>query len=107
MGVPLILSYLVAIADFAYFAKVNRERSARNLESGYVTEDDRGSGRFLLASFILSLLAPIWLTTGVGHMWSFLGWVGLGWMIGGVLVRLWAIHVNQFFVVDLTVSDDM
>ncbi|KAI8579212.1 hypothetical protein K450DRAFT_243298 [Umbelopsis ramanniana AG] len=107
MGVALILSYLVAIADFAYFAKVNRERSARNLQSGYVTEDDRGSGRFLLTSFILSLLAPIWLTTGVGHMWSFLGWVGLGWMVGGVLLRLWAIHVNQFFVVDLTVSDDM
>jgi hypothetical protein len=103
----LILSYFVAIADFAYFAKVNHERSSHYLEGGYVTEDDRGTGRFLLISFILSLIAPIWLTTGVGNMWSVLGWIGLGWMIGGVLLRLWAIHVNQFFVVDLTVSDDM
>ncbi|KAM3584553.1 hypothetical protein VKS41_003362 [Umbelopsis sp. WA50703] len=107
MGIPLILSYIVILAEFAYFVKVNRERTANRMDRGAVSQDDRGTGRQLLVSMILSASAPIWLTTGIGHMWSFLGWVGLGWTIGGALLHLWAIHVNQFFVVDVAVSDDM
>lgn len=103
----MILSYFVILGEFAYFVKVNRERTANRMERGAVSQDDRGTGRQMLVSMILSTLSPIWLTTGIGHMWSFLGWVGFGWTIGGALLHLWAIHVNQFFVVDVTVSDDM
>ncbi|OZJ06796.1 hypothetical protein BZG36_00167 [Bifiguratus adelaidae] len=63
------------------------------------SHNSAGLGRLVTLSTLVALIAPIFTLTPLGIP-DWVGWFGLGWMLGGMAIGFWAKRVNRFFLGD-------
>ncbi len=92
--IAILIAYLLLILFFVVDARLRQGEAAKSLEHG---ESDRGStmalGRAYAIGGILLLIAPVLDYFHIGRLPDWVSGFGLALMVGGVVLRVWAIRV--------------
>ncbi|KAI7854027.1 hypothetical protein BDC45DRAFT_535904 [Circinella umbellata] len=102
----LLLAYI--LLGILFYVEHRYESSPRTTASVHETGDDQGTSRLLLMVWILcGFVSPlVWLSINVGAAPGWIGWIGLGWIIGGTVLLRWSIFVNTFYIRAMATNDD-
>ncbi|KAG2218948.1 hypothetical protein INT45_004640 [Circinella minor] len=102
----LLLAYI--LLGILFYVEHRYESSPRTTASVHETGDDQGTSRLLLMVWILcGFVSPlVWLSINVGAGPGWIGWIGLGWIIGGIVLLRWSIFVNTFYIRAMATNDD-
>ncbi|KAI7869042.1 hypothetical protein BDF14DRAFT_420879 [Spinellus fusiger] len=85
----------------------HRYQSPRTTTVLQLSADDQGSTRLLLAVWMVSVtLVPLCVFLDVGAAPVWLGWVGVVWLLGSVVLLRWATYVNPFYLRAVATTDD-
>lgn len=103
--ISLILGYIFLGAVFYVEHRYESSKSTTTIQT---SGDDGGSTRLLVIVFAVCLMVnPVfWLLLGVGSGPAWLGWIGLGWIIGGLVLLRWTLFVNPFYLRSMATTDD-
>jgi protein-S-isoprenylcysteine O-methyltransferase len=89
-----VIAVALLVAFFSVEGRLRQGAEARSLEAGVT---DRGTTRRVGAAFggsLLALLAsPLLNALKIGVMPPVVGWIGLGLMVVGLVLRVWAVRV--------------
>ena len=93
----LLLGYILLII---LFYVEHRYDASKKISSVQETQDDQGTSRLLLMAWTLcGFVSPlVWLSVNVGAGPSWIGWIGLGWILGGIILLRWSMLVNTFYM---------
>ncbi len=93
--IPIFVAYLLLIFFFAVVdGSLRKGEAAKSLASA---ESDRGStmalGRAYAISGLILLVAPVLDYIQIARAPGWIGWVGLAFMVAGLVLRIWSIRV--------------
>ncbi|KAI8076354.1 uncharacterized protein BX664DRAFT_287897 [Halteromyces radiatus] len=106
----LLIGYILIGILFYIEYRYESPRASTMLQT---SGDDQGTTTLLFGVWIMALVSGVlWSLVGLGDMdttitvnWL-LTWLGLAWIIGGIVMLRWAIHVNAFYLRPLATTDD-
>ncbi|KAI8328788.1 hypothetical protein BC941DRAFT_519128 [Chlamydoabsidia padenii] len=106
MFITLLFAYLFVGLLFYVEYRYESSRVTTMLQT---SGDDQGTTTLLLGTWIFSLaFGLLWpLLIGYGDMDNvLLSFIGLGWILGGIILLRWAMFANAFYIRPLATTDD-
>lgn len=103
----LLLGYL--FLGCMFYVEHRYESAWRTTTAIQTSGDDQGTWRLLVVIwlFCLTVNPLVWLVIlQVGEAPTWLGWVGLGWILGGIVLLRWTLYVNPFYLRAMATTDD-
>ncbi|CAO3628125.1 unnamed protein product [Cunninghamella blakesleeana] len=107
--ITLLLAYLLLGLLFYIEYRYESSRATTMLQT---SGDDQGTTTLLVGMWSIALLSGlIWPLVGLGNMEDNLTtlifrWIGVGWVLGGIILLRWAIHVNSFYLRPMATTDN-
>ncbi|OAD77131.1 hypothetical protein PHYBLDRAFT_142644 [Phycomyces blakesleeanus NRRL 1555(-)] len=85
----------------------HRYESPRTTTGLQLSGDDRGSTHLLWLTWLVVLaIAPLLCLITLASAPQWIGWMGLCWIVSGIGLLRWAMHVNPFYLRAVATTDD-
>ncbi|KAG0165300.1 hypothetical protein DFQ28_009002 [Apophysomyces sp. BC1034] len=99
----LLFGYILIATLF--FVEVRYE-SSRTTTALQTAADDRGTTRLLILTSLAAFLSPLWILLDIGSAPEWIGFIGLAWIVGGIVLLRWTTSVNPFYLRAMATTDD-